>query len=139
MTVSAYNQAARQAQAEFGSNDMDDALARLIDIEHLDAAGRCLGPQRRQQFLSNLDCAGPTARRGNGVIRRREGQFGIMDLEASTLEIEQAAGPSEIMQQMAVDMKKIRILAYSGDDVLVPNLGQDCSARLTQGSPPFGF
>ncbi len=48
------SQAARQTQAEFGSDDMDNALAGLIDIEHPDAAGRSLRPQRRQQFQSDL-------------------------------------------------------------------------------------
>src|SRR5581483_1158603 len=43
------------------------------------------------------------------------------------------------MQQMAVDMKEIGILAQASDDVLVPDLGQHRAARLSQGNPPFGF
>ena len=48
MTISAHDKAARQAQAEFGPDDMNDPLPRLIDIEHLDAAGGGFDPQRRQ-------------------------------------------------------------------------------------------
>ncbi len=38
---------------------MDDALPGLVDIEHLDTAGRGFDAQRRQQFLPDLDGAGP--------------------------------------------------------------------------------
>jgi hypothetical protein len=41
------------------------------------------------------------------------------------------------MQQMAVDMEKIGIIAESGDDMLVPDLGQHGTAGACQGTPPF--
>ncbi len=44
MAVAADDQAAGEAEAEFRSDDMDDALTRLVDIEHGDAAGRCFNP-----------------------------------------------------------------------------------------------
>jgi hypothetical protein len=43
------------------------------------------------------------------------------------------------MQQMAIDMEKIGVLAHASDDVLVPDLGQQRTTRLSQRSPPFGF
>ena len=58
------------------------------------------------------------------MIRCREGQLRIANLEAPTLEIEQAARASEIVQQMAVDMEQVGIIAWLGDDMLIPNLGQ---------------
>ena len=54
MTVAADDQAAGKTKAEFGSDDMDDALTRLVDIEHHNAAGRSFDPQSRQQFLPDL-------------------------------------------------------------------------------------
>ena len=39
MAVATDDQAARQAQAQFGPDHMDDTLPGLVDIEHPDAAG----------------------------------------------------------------------------------------------------
>ncbi len=48
MTIPANDQATGKAQAKLGPHDVNDALAGLVDIEHLDAAGRGLDPQRSQ-------------------------------------------------------------------------------------------
>src|SRR5262249_13136167 len=119
--------------------DMNDPLPRLIDIEHLDAAGRGLDPKRGEQFLSDLARAGATMCGGNGVIRRCESQFRIMNRQSPALEIKKPARAAEIVQQMAVDMEEISVLAEVGDDVLVPDLGQHRTAGLSQGSSPFAF
>ena len=134
MAVAADDQATGQAEAEFGSDDMDDALAGLVDIEHLDAAGRGFDPQRRQQLLPDLDGAGAAMRGRNRVVRRREGQFGIMNRKVAALEVEQAARAAEIVQQMAIDMEQIGIVADMGDDMLVPDFGQHRTAGFFQGS-----
>jgi hypothetical protein len=47
VAVAADDQATGKAKAKFGSDDMDNALTGLVDIEHRDASGRCLGPQAR--------------------------------------------------------------------------------------------
>ena len=112
---------------------MDDALPRLIDVEQLDAACRGFHPQRRQQLLPDLAGPGAAVRRGNGVIRGREGQFRTMDLEAPALDIEQPARTPEIVQKVPVDVQKIRIFAQASDDMLVPDLGQHRTAGLSQG------
>ena len=132
MAVAADDQAAGKAEAEFGPDDMDDALTGLVDIEHRDAAGRGFDPQGRQQLLPDLDGAGPPARRRNGVVRRRESQFRIVHRKAAAFEIEQAARPAEIVQQVAIDMEEIGIIAEMRDDMLVPDLGQQCTAGLLQ-------
>ena len=106
----------------------------LVDIEHLDAAGRGLDPQRRQQFLPDLAGAGAAVRGRNRVVRRRKGQFGIVDRKVAALEIEQAARAAEIVQQMAIDMEQIGIIADAGDDMLVPDLGQHGAAKSFQAS-----
>ena len=137
VAVAADDQAAGQAQAEFRTDDMDDALAGLVDIEHLDAAGRRFRPQRRQQLLPDLDRAGAPVRGRNRMVGRRKGQLGIVDREAAALEIEQPARAAEIMQQMAIDMEQIGILAQSRDDMLVPDLGQHRAAGSFQGAPPL--
>src|ERR1700753_545286 len=105
VTVAANDQAAGQAQAEFRPDDMDDALARLFDIEHGNAAGRCLDPQPFQKLQSGLAGAGTSARRGNRMVRCRKRQFRVMDREIPALEIEQTARSTEIVQQMAIDME----------------------------------
>jgi hypothetical protein len=76
-----------------------------------------------QQFLSDLDGAGPSARRRNRMVRCRECQFGIVHRKIAALEVEQAARPAEIMQQMTIDMEQIGIIANSRNDVLVPYFG----------------
>ena len=111
MAVAADDQAAGKAQAQFGPDDMDDALPGLVDVEQLDAAGRGLDPQRRQQFQPDLAGAGAARRRRDRVVRRREGQFRIVDGEVAALEVEQAARAAEIVQQMTIDMQQIGIVA----------------------------
>jgi hypothetical protein len=140
MAVAADNQGARQAEAEFGSDNMDDALTGLIDIEHRDAIGRRFHSQSRQQFPPDLDGAGPPGRRGNGVVRRRKRQLRIMDSEIAAFEIEQAARPAKIVKQMTIDVEKIGIIANSCDDVLVPDFGQQrATTRVHDPSSLFGI
>ena len=45
------------------------------------------------------------------MIRRREGQFRTVDGQIAAFQIEQAARAAEIVQQMAVDMQKVCIIA----------------------------
>src|SRR5262249_26289487 len=76
------------------------------------------------------------------MIRRGEGQFRIVDRKLAVFEIKQAARPAEVVQQMAIDMEKVCIIADAGDDMLVPNLGQHGPAKrgsttCFQGVPPF--
>ena len=137
VAVAADDQATRQAQTQLRADDVNDALPGLVDIEHLDLAGRGFGPQRRQQFLPDLDRAGAAMRGRDGMVRRRKGQLGIMDGKPATLDVEQPARTAEIVQQMAIDMEEIRILAQTRDDMLVPDLGQHGAAGFFQGSPPL--
>ena len=57
-----------------------------------------------------------------------------MDRQVAALEIDQAARTAEIVQQMTIDMEQIGIVADAGDDMLVPDFGQQRSAVLFQ--PP---
>ena len=132
MAVAAHDQAPGKAKAKFGSDDVDDALTGLVDVEHPDAASGGFGPQAGQQFLSDLAGAGPAARRRDRMVRRRKRQFRIMDRKTPTLEVEQAARAAEIMQQMTIDVQKIGIIADMGNDVLVPDFGQQRAAGLVQ-------
>ena len=129
MAVAADDQAAGKAEAKLGPDHMDDALPGFIDIEHPDAGRRRLGPQARQKLLSDLAGAGPSARRRNRMIRRCERQFRIVHRQVAVFEIEQAARAAEIVQQMTVDVKQIGVVADATDDVLVPDFGQQGSAR----------
>ena len=94
MAVAADDQTTGKAEAKLGSDDMDDTLTGLVDVEHLDADGRCFGPQTRQQFLPDLARAGPSSRRRNRVVRGRERQFWIVNRQTTALEIEQNARPA---------------------------------------------
>jgi hypothetical protein len=62
-----------------------------------------------------------------------------MDFEAAPLQVKQPARAAKIVEQMAVDMKKIGILADASDHMLVPDLRQHGAAGLLQDRPPFGF
>src|SRR4029450_1418490 len=140
MAVAADDQAARKAEAKLGPDHMDDALPRLIDIEHPDAGRRRLGPQARQKLLSDLAGAGPSARRRDRMIRRCECQFRIVHGQVAVFEIEQARRGAQIVQQMTVDVKQISIVADASDHVLVPDFGQQGSAgRLHCRILPFFF
>src|SRR5450631_4284976 len=132
MAVAANDDASWQAQSEFGPDDMYDALAGLIDIEQANAAGRGFQSERRQQLLPDLAGPGAAMRGGNGMVRGRKGQFGIVDCEALALEVEQPAGPAEIVQEMAVDMKDVGVVADLRNDMLVPDLGQHGTTGLLQ-------
>ena len=140
MAVAADDQAAGQAEAELGTDDMDDALPGLVEVEQLDVAGRCLGPQRRQQLPAGLDRAGTPGRRRNRMIGRRKSQLGIVDRKVAAFEVDQAAGAAEVMQQMAIDMKQIGIIADLRDDMLVPDFGQQrATTRVHDPSSLFGI
>src|SRR5712675_1979808 len=78
MAVAADDQTTGKAEAKLWSDDMDDTLTGLVDVEHLDADCRCFGPQTRQQFLPDLARAGPPSRCRNRVVRGRERQFWIV-------------------------------------------------------------
>ena len=63
-----------------------------------------------------------------------------MDGEVAALEIEQPARAAEIVQQMAIDMEQIGIVANPGNDMLIPNLGQQRTTALFQQPVlPFGL
>jgi hypothetical protein len=47
-------------------------------------------------------------------------------------EVEQAPRAPEIVQQMAIDMKKVCIVADVGDDVLAPDFFQQGPAAVSQ-------
>src|ERR1700721_3054740 len=98
VAIAADDQAAGQTEAKLGTDDMDDALTGLVDIEHRDAARRSFGPQPLQQFDSGLAGAGPAMRGRNRVVRRSGRQFRIVDGKIAALEVEQPTGPSEVVQ-----------------------------------------
>ena len=136
MAIAADNQGARKAQSKFGSDDMDDTLSRLIDIEHLNASGRGLDPERRQQFLPYLAGASTATCGGYGMVRRGKRQFRIVNPKATALEIKQSAGATQIVQQVTINVKEVGIFAYSRNDVLVPDLGEQRSAgRIFPNAP----
>src|SRR6266545_4816435 len=66
------------------------------------------------------------------MVRRREGQFRIMDGKVAVLKIQEAARTAKIMQQMPIDMEEIGIITDMSDDVLVPDFGQQRTAGLFQ-------
>jgi hypothetical protein len=55
-----------------------------------------------------------------------------MDGKVAALKIQEAPRTAEIVQQMAIDMEQIGIIADMGDDVLVPDFGQQRTAGLFQ-------
>ncbi|OIQ65250.1 hypothetical protein GALL_531950 [mine drainage metagenome] len=64
------------------------------------------------------------------MIRRRERQLRIVDREIAAFEIEQATRATEIVQQMAIDMKEISIVTDASNDVLLPDFSQQGPAAL---------
>jgi len=137
VAVAADDQATGKAEAKLGSDDMDNALPGLVDIEHLDASGRRLGPQAREQFLSYLARAGPTARRRDGVSGVAKVSSGLWTARLRLLKIQEAARTAEIVQQMTIDMEEIGIITDMRDDVLVPDFGQQRTPDFSNGCPPF--
>jgi hypothetical protein len=111
MTVAAHNDATRQAERQFGPDDVNDTLPGLIDVEQPYAAGCSLDPQGGEQFLRDLDRAGTPTRRRDGVIGRCKRQFRIVNGKTSALKVEKSSLATQIMQQMPVDMKQVSIIA----------------------------
>jgi hypothetical protein len=56
-----------------------------------------------------------------------------VNLEPTAFQIEQAARAAKIMQQMAVDMEEIGIIADLSNNMLVPDLGQQGTTGPFQG------
>src|SRR5689334_8516193 len=73
------------------------------------------------------------------MIGCRKGQLRAMNLESPALEVQQAPRPAQIMQEMTINVQKIRVLADTRDNMLIPYFGQQRSAGLSQGNPPYGF
>ena len=71
------------------------------------------------------------------MVRRGKRQFRIVNPKATALEIKQSAGATQIVQKVTIDMQEVGIFAYSRDDVLVPDLGEQRSTGHFQGCPPF--
>ena len=69
-----------------------------------------------------------SARCRNRVIRRREGQFRIVNTKVAALEVEQTARPAEIVQQMTIDMEQIGAFTDMRNNVLVPDFGEQRTA-----------
>ena len=129
MAVAADDQAARQAQAQFGPDDMNDALAGLVDIEQPDAGW----PRFRPATPPAAPARSCWCRRGHARSRSRDpaSRRSVRDCEPARLRFLRSSRPrepAEIVQQMTVDMQQIGILAEASDDMLVPDLGQQGAA-----------
>src|SRR5215475_10166460 len=120
MAIAADDRAARQAQAQLGPDDMNDALPRLVDIEKPDTARRRLNPQAREQLLSDLARPCASVGRGNRVIGGRKSQLRAMNLESPALEVQQSSRAAQIMQKMTINVQEIGVLADTRDNMLVP-------------------
>ena len=59
----------------------------------------------------------------------------IVDRHVAAFEIDQATGAAEVMQQMAIHVKQIGVIADMGDDA-GPRFGQQGSARRALPYPP---
>ncbi|MHC2864677.1 hypothetical protein ACVIYH_005755 [Bradyrhizobium diazoefficiens] len=71
------------------------------------------------------------------MIGRGKSQLGIVDREVAALEVDQPAGAAEIVQQMTIHMKQIGVIADMGDDMLVPDFGQQrATTRVHDPSSP---
>jgi hypothetical protein len=138
VAIAANDQAAGKTQAQLRPDNVDDTLSRLIDVEHPDAGGRSFDPERGQQLLPDLAGASSAACRGDGVVGRRECQFRIVNLEATTFDVEEPTGPAKIVQQVTINVQKIGIFADASNDMLIPYLGQQRAAKLSQGNAPSG-
>jgi hypothetical protein len=55
-----------------------------------------------------------------------------MDGKVTAFEVEQAARTAEVVQQMAIDVEKVCIIADAGDDMPIPNLGQHGATTCLQ-------
>jgi len=120
-----------------GGERMPEPLIAALGIVK-EAAARAnmrlglLDPKLGKKLLSDLAGTGTAVRRRNRVIRSRECQLRVVNSEAPALEVKQPSRSPEIMEQMAIDMEEIRVLAHASDDVLVPDLGQHRAARFCQ-------
>jgi hypothetical protein len=59
------------------------------------------------------------------VVGCREGKFRIVHAKPTRLQVEKTAGTAEVVQDMAIDMEKDRVVTEIGDDVRVPNLFEE--------------
>src|SRR5690242_12229683 len=111
VAVPANNQTPRQTQAQFGPDDVDDALSDLTDVEHPDATCGRLGSQGGQEFLPDLDRPCPCGAGRDGVIRSGERQLGAVNRKAAAPEVQQAPRSTEVMKEMPVDVQQIGVVA----------------------------
>ncbi len=126
MAVAAGEDAPGQREAEFGRDDMDDALARIVDAEMLDAAGIGVGAHQRHQLaparIAVLVAAG-TGR--DDMILGRDGEFGVANRAVGALQPGKGDGAGGFLQHMAIDEDEVTAIVEPRHEMGIPDLVEE--------------
>ena len=123
VAVAADQGRAGQGQALLGTDDVDDALAVLAEVEQLDAvgAGR-LAHRQDQRLAGRIGLLGAAGLGRHGVVGRAVDQARLRRRIALLDGFLQRLAARHVVQQQPVDMQQDEAVAEIGDDVAVPDL-----------------
>ena len=108
---------------------MHDALIRIGDIEERDASFACRTTRLRDERLTaghqRLIIA--TTPCIDDVVHDTKDTRGIGDRAAGFTQTVQRGGASSLVQENSIDRDQVDATVEGGDDVLVPQLGEQCA------------
>ena len=128
MAVAADHGQSRQGQALLGPDDMDDALARIVQAEELDAVTRRVGAEivDHPGDLGIGDVVAPTRR--HIVVGDAEGQAGLRDAAIASGNLGEGVERT-LMHEMPVDPEQRVARGPRHDDMGVPELVEQGTRR----------
>ncbi len=116
MAVAADQQRAGQREAEFGPDDVHDALAVLADVVDLDARLLALDAEGIDHLVGPGRSAAPGAGHGRDhVVHRADGEARAARADAAFLQLLLAALARELVHQVPVDEHQLHAVAQLVD------------------------
>ena len=125
VTVGTDDRRAGQGETEFGGDDVDDALCRVADIENADPRRRAGLAGCCQKSLAAGHQRPRSPRRGvDDMVDHREHPGGIGHRSPGLRQRLQRDRPHALVKEDAVDGDQRLAVAKVGDDMRVPQLGE---------------
>ena len=127
VAVAADDGQAGLGDAQFGADDVHDALIAAGHIEQRDAVmGAVVRQGLELQAGVHVEDGQIAILGGHGMVHHRESQVGAAHLAPGSFESGKGLGRSDFVDQMAVNVDERRLARSLADEVGLPNLFVHC-------------
>ena len=135
VAVSADDGFAGKREAQFGTDDVHDALLRIANISKVDAEVGAVGAKSFDLLAGNgiQDVEAMLARGGHVVIHGAEGEFGAANLAIGQAKTFKGLRGRHLMHEMQINVEQGGLAFSLVDDVRLPELVEE-AARSVGGS-----